>query len=258
MTTRPNKAVVADNFSKYAGSYDIYTTVQGEAAGMLAKILPDDGVTKILEVGCGTGSYTRILKDKFSRADIKAIDISAAMVKLARHKLDGRNVIFEVGDVEEIISGDKYDLATSNAAFHWFNDLERVIGKMEELLTENGVLLFSAFGPKTFSELKASLVSVSGEDVSIAPDTFPGRPEIEGLLRKYFKRARITERLIRESYASLHELLAKIKYSGTRGAGSDMKKAWSPGLLKKIERAYVERFGSIEATYQVFFCEAVK
>ncbi|MFA5143218.1 MAG: methyltransferase domain-containing protein [Candidatus Omnitrophota bacterium] len=258
MAARPDKTVVANNFSRYADSYDMHTAVQSEAAGMLAKILPDSGVTRILEIGCGTGSYTEILKKKFGCANIRAIDISRPMVELARHKLDDKNIAFEVGDVEEISCDDKYDLATSNAAFHWFSNLERVIRKMEGLLTDKGVLLFSAFGPKTFSELKASLVSVSGENVSIAADAFPGRTEIDELLRKYFKISRITERLVRESYTSLHELLGKIKYSGTRGAGSDMKKGWSPGLLKRVEKVYTERFGSIEATYQIFFCEAVK
>ena len=39
---------------------------------------------------------------------------------------------------------------------------------------------------------------------------------------------------------------------------TDVRKIWSPDLLNKIEREYVLRFGSIEATYQVFFCEALK
>jgi hypothetical protein len=56
----------------------------------------------------------------------------------------------------------------------------------------------------------------------------------------------------------VHDLLRTIKYSGTRGRGSTLKKTWSPALLKKIEREYREAFGSVEATYQAFFCEAVR
>ena len=251
-----DKAVVVKNFSKYAFSYDQHTDVQNEVAGMLARLLPKDGVANILEIGCGTGNYTEILKDKFNCAKIRAIDISGPMVRLARQKLSDGSINFEVGDAEALEPGAKYDLVTSNAVFHWISDLEGVIKKTEDALTADGILLFSAFGPNTFLELKASLISASGENVSIAPDTFHKRPKIEELLRKYFKRSRVTERLIRESSPSLHGLLKKIKYSGTRGAGADIRKVWSPDLLKKIEKAYLERFGSIEATYQVFFCEA--
>ena len=258
MADRIAKAAMIENFSKYASSYDKYTDVQNEAVGMLVKILPKDGVAKILEIGCGTGNYTALLKKTFECARIKAIDISAPMVRLARQKVNDEKILFEVGDAEEIDLGGEYDLVTSNAVFHWLNDLEGIIGKAERSLRKGGLLVFSAFGPKTFVELKGSLTSVAGGNISITPDFFPKRAEIENTLRKFFKTVKITERLIRESHASLRDLLKKIKYSGTRGRRTDVRKIWSPDLLNKIEREYVLRFGSIEATYQVFFCEALK
>lgn len=251
-----DKKTVINNFSQYASSYDRYADVQNEAAGMLARMLPKDSVTDILEIGCGTGNYTALLKKIFKYAKIRAIDISEPMVKLARQKLNDDGVFFEVGDVEEVELGGAYDLITSNATLHWFNSLEGVIKKAERSLAESGLFLFSAFGPMTFSELRSSLGFASGENASITSDLFPGKRDIEGNLKKYFKNVKITERLIRESHPSLHELLKKIKYSGTRGHGAEIRKIWSPDLLSKIEKEYMGRFGSIEATYQVFFCEA--
>ncbi len=258
MGDRIYKEAVIENFSKYASSYDKYADVQNEAAGMLAKMLPKSGVTNILEIGCGTGNYTALLKGVFRYADIRAIDISGPMVKLARQKLNDERISFEVGDAEEIELGGAYDLVTSNAVFHWFSAPEGIIKKAEHSLAKNGLLIFSAFGPMTFSELKASLGFASGENISIASDFFPKKKDIEDALKKYFKNIKITERLIRESHPSLHELLKKIKYSGTRGRGAQTRKIWSPDLLKRMEEAYLARFGSIEATYQAFFCEAVK
>jgi len=247
--------MVLKNFSEHASTYDKHAGVQNETARMLAKMLPEDDVADILEIGCGTGNYTALLKNRFGRADIRAIDISGPMVRLARQKLDDERISFEVGDAEEMALCGKYDLVTSNSTFHWLGDLEGVIKKSRDSMKEDGRLLFSAFGPMTFSELRASLISVSGKSVSIASDLFPKRKDIEDSLKKYFRNIKITERLIRESYPSLHELLKKIKYSGTRGVGTDIRKIWSPDLLNKIEADYVERFGSIEATYQIFFCE---
>ena len=253
-----NKETIANNFSEYASSYDHNTDIQQETGRMLAKMLPGEGVANILEIGCGTGGYTSVLKEAFRHARIRAIDISGAMVRLARQKLNDERISFEVGDAEEVSLGDEYDLITSNAVFHWFSDLEGVVRKAERSIRENGTLAFSALGPITFSELRASLNSATGEKIPIASDLFPKKADIEGILKKYFKDIKITERLIRESYGSLHELLKKIKYSGTRGRGADIRKMWSPDLLKKIEREYIGRFGAVEATYQVFFCEAKK
>ncbi len=255
---RIDKAALVNNFSKYASSYDEYSGVQSETAGMLARILPKGGVKNILEIGCGTGNYTSVLKDAFKDARIKAIDISGPMVEAARQKFGEERVAFEVGDIEAIEPGGIYDLITSNAAFHWLGDLDGVIKKTSASLKNNGALIFSAFGPKTFSEIGASLHSVIGRAVAFTPDTFPGKADIENALSRHFKRVKITERLIRESYPCLYDLLNKIKYSGTRGMSANIGKAWSPGLLKKMEDNYLECFGSIEATYQIFFCEAVK
>ena len=250
------KEAVLNNFSKYASSYDRYADVQNEAAGMLAKMLPKGEITKIFEIGCGTGNYTAILKDTFKYADIRAIDISGPMVRLAAHKLNDDRISFEVGDAEEAALCGEYDLITSNATFHWLGNLDGIIKKAEASLKNEGALIFSSFGPKTFSELKASLHSAIGRAIAFTSDTFDGKSDIENALSKYFKRVKISERLIRESHPRLRDLLHKIKYSGTRGAGANIGKAWSPGVLKKIESIYLERFGSIEATYQVFFCEA--
>ncbi|MDO8525834.1 MAG: methyltransferase domain-containing protein [Candidatus Omnitrophota bacterium] len=258
MANNVDKPALIRNFSKYASSYDEYSGAQSEAAGILARILPKGGIANILEIGCGTGNYTAILNSIFKDANIKAIDISRPMVEAARQKLDGEKVAFEVGDVEEIELKGIYDLITSNAVFHWLGDLDGVTKKAKASLENAGALIFSAFGPKTFWELRASLRSAIGRNIAFTPDAFPGKSDMKSVLSKYFKKVRISERLIREAYPCLRDLLRKIKHSGTRGTGADIGKAWSPGLLKKIEDNYLERFGSIEATYQIFFCEAVK
>lgn len=253
-----NKSVIAGNFSKYASSYDRNAVVQSEAAAMLSRLLPKDGVQNILEIGCGTGNYTALISRIYKDAGIKAIDISSAMIKAARQRLSEGRAAFEVADAEAFDLAGEYDLITSNAAFHWFSDLDGVIKKAEGSLKDGGALIFSSFGPKTYLELKAALHAAIGRAFSFTPDAFPGKQDLERKLAKYFKTIKVAERIIRESYPSLRDLLNRIKYSGTRGAGADIGRSWSPGLLKKIEDNYLERFGSIEATYQIFFCEAKK
>ena len=254
-----NKAVLVKNFSKYAGTYDAHTDIQNKAAEILMEILPDNDVNSILEIGCGTGNYTALLRKRFGSSRIRAIDISGEMVAVAKEKICDAKVDFIVQDAEEMSFEDPYDLITSNAAFHWFGDLENIIKKSALSLSRfGGILAFSSFGPGTFAELKASLKAAVGKDLTIASDSFPAKRHIDGMLKKYFGKVRIDEKAIKETYPSIEELLKKIKYSGTRGAGSNPRRVWSPGLLDRIEQEYLKRFGKIEATCQIFFCEAMK
>ena len=47
MSDKIYKEIGIENFSKYASSYDKYADVQNEAAGILAKMLPEYGVRNI-------------------------------------------------------------------------------------------------------------------------------------------------------------------------------------------------------------------
>ncbi|MBE0605526.1 MAG: methyltransferase domain-containing protein, partial [Deltaproteobacteria bacterium] len=111
---------------------------------------------KILEPGCGTGLYTRMLLEAFRGASVFGVDISEAMVRVAKRGIDDPRARFAVADAEEIATGD-YDLVTSNAAFQWFLSLPRTLARMASLLPPAGVLTFSFFGPETYSELDAAL-----------------------------------------------------------------------------------------------------
>lgn len=251
-----DKEAIVKNFSKYASSYDEHACVQGRAGRMLAESLPDGNISNILEIGCGTGDYTAILRKRFPASRITAVDISAAMIDAARQKTGNENTDFIIADAECMDFNCKYDLITSNAAFQWLDDPGEVIERSAAALSTEGRLVFSSFGPKTFCELKVSLSAATNKDVSIASDLFPDRIMLEEILKKRFENVRISEKVLKERYDSLERLFQKIKYSGTRGAGAGIRKVWSPDLLKKIEDRYVERFGAVEATYQIFFCSA--
>ena len=258
MGDKIDKTVLIKNFSRHAASYDGYTDVQNTAAKILADMLPGDDVASILEIGCGTGNYTLLLRKKFKGSAIKAIDISDAMIKIAREKMADAKTDFVVEDAELMGFDNSYDLITSNAAFQWLVDPGKLIERSAASLTLSGKLAFSSFGPSTFGELKRALTAVIGRNVAMAPDLFPGREYLESALRKNFKSISITEKLIKKTYPSIAELFKKIKYSGTQGSGSDIRRVWSPDLLSKIEKKYLEHFGAVEATYQIFFCEAIK
>ncbi len=214
---------------------------------------------KILEPGCGTGLYTRMLLDAFRGASVFGVDISEAMVRVAKRGIDDPRARFAVADAEEIAAG-SYDLITSNAVFQWFLSLPRTLARMASLLPGGGLLTFSFFGPETYAELDAALRASAhgrGADAGarVAAVAFHSREEISGALSAAFPRWEIVERRYHQEFPALADLLRSIRYTGTRGGGA--RESWSPGKLARVEEAYRERDGGIKATYQVFLCRGV-
>ena len=255
---------VLRRFSAGASRYEAHAHAQRlSAADLLAYTLASPGPApgggrafKILEPGCGTGIYTRMLLDAFPGASVFGVDISEAMVRVAKRGIDDPRARFAVADAEEIAAG-RFDLVTSNAVFQWFLSLPRTLARMASLLAGGGLLTFSFFGPETYAELDAALRASTPREgahggARVAAAAFHSREEISGALSAAFPRWDVVERRYRQEFPTLADLLRSIRYTGTRGGGG--RESWSPGKLARVEEAYRERHGGIGATYQVFLC----
>jgi malonyl-CoA O-methyltransferase len=253
-----NKDIIKKHFSKCARYYDRYSTVQNLCASKLIAKIKANSFNKILDIGCGTGNYTKLLREKFPGASIKAVDMSPEMIEIAKEKLRDEVIEFIVADGEVIDFNEPFDLISSNASFQWFEDLEKTLSRYKRLLNENGVILFSVFGPLTFYELDRSLKELVGEDATISSCYFLKRAEIEKILKCLFKEIEIEQKIYKENYNSLSELLKKIKYTGTKGNGLNKKRFWTPKIANDLEKIYIRKSKNITATYQVFFCRGVK
>ncbi|MBN2453825.1 MAG: methyltransferase domain-containing protein [Candidatus Omnitrophica bacterium] len=251
---RKTTGIIERNFSRHAGLYDEYADVQSLAADELIKRVPDGAFGRILDIGCGTGNYTLLLRDRFKTAEIEALDISADMVRVARHKCGGKRIGFIIADAERYDPAGLFDLITSNATFQWFDDLGRALERYTAALAPGGYMSFSTFGPLTFHELSRSIKETAGSGVGISSGGFPAAGTVASLLKKYFTDSSVEERTVKRSYASLGELLRHIKYTGTRGRGVEGMFNGRRGILSAVEKEYRLKFGRIEASYQIFFC----
>ncbi|MEK7849849.1 MAG: malonyl-ACP O-methyltransferase BioC [Candidatus Omnitrophota bacterium] len=249
-----DKQAVIRNFSKAARTYDKYADIQKQAARELVSRIPENGFCNILEIGCGTGIYTRLLRERFPCASLKAVDISCEMVKVAKARLKDAKIAFIVADAEKALSGSAYDLITSNACFQWFEDLQKALLKYRDKLKSGGMLSFTVFGPKTFWEL-SEVFKTAFPDTRLAAAQFDSQEKLNSLLEKDFKDVAIDEIRYCEKFDSLRDLLEKIKHTGTSGHGNEFL---GPKCFKDLEKVYQEKFGRIQATHQVFFCHCHK
>jgi malonyl-CoA O-methyltransferase len=141
------------SFSKYAHSYDRYALLQKSMAERLATYLPDRAPFHILELGCGTGVFTRhLLTLPINQLTLN--DISPVMIDTLKSRLSiPSNTKFLIGNAEKIFLG-KTDLICANAVFQWFLNPIVTLKRLKSSLNKTGTLLFSTFGPETLIEFR--------------------------------------------------------------------------------------------------------
>ncbi|MCM8787343.1 MAG: methyltransferase domain-containing protein [Candidatus Omnitrophica bacterium] len=247
------KEKIIKNFSKYAHLYDLYSDMQKFSAKKLIEYLNCIPPKDILEIGCGTANYTKLLHKKFPFSFIDAIDLSAQMIEKAKEKLTYKNVNFYICDGENIKETKKYDLITSNMCFQWFYNLEKSLLLYRSLLKKKGYILFSTVGPLTFYELNCVISDLFGENKIFLASNFKDKIMLEKLMKKIFKNVLIEEVIYKKSYTSIIKLFKHITYTGSKGVDL-VKYILTPRKLLKLQNLYKERFDKIVVTYQLIFC----
>ncbi|MDO9566317.1 MAG: malonyl-ACP O-methyltransferase BioC [Candidatus Desulfaltia sp.] len=256
---REYKQRIKNSFSKAAATYDQYASVQKEIAVRLINSIQPHIFQNILEIGCGTGNYTKMLQERFPSADITAIDFSSEMISVAARKLNkNKSIRLFVDDAEEFIpeTGKKYDLITSNSTFQWFADLKKGLEHYHELLANRGMIVFSMMGPETFYELYEIMKDIYPGKVNMAAQDFMRHDEVKSLLNTIFKSVKISETVFTGKHENILGLLKTIKHTGVNIRKNGDRILFTPALLEKAENAYIRRFGAIKISYQVFLCEA--
>lgn len=105
----------------------------------LAKRIPFEHPNNILDIGCGPGNSTAVLKKMFPQAAVLGVDSSEDMIKKAKETYSDIN--FKLCDVtNELDKLDKYDIIFSNACLQWIPDHKKFIPMLFNRLSKNGVL----------------------------------------------------------------------------------------------------------------------
>lgn len=97
-------------------------------------------VEDALEIGCGSGEFTRLLATRARR--VTAVDLSSQMIRLAEARsATCRNIEYVPGDVMRLpLPAQGYDCIVSIATLHHL-PLARAVLKMRDALRPDGVLI---------------------------------------------------------------------------------------------------------------------
>ena len=138
----------------------------------LVKIAP----AHVLDAGCGEGGDLTTLQKRFPQAAMLGLDASSAMLAAAQESqvagLSSMNRLLQqwlpavmgrdsgasliCGNFAQLPLGlNAVDLVWSNLALHWHPQPDRVFVEWRRVLRQDGLLMFSCFGPVSYTHLRA-------------------------------------------------------------------------------------------------------
>ncbi|AIZ34523.1 malonyl-ACP O-methyltransferase BioC [Pseudomonas parafulva] len=159
----PDKRQVAASFSRAAASYDSVAALQRAVGEALLERLPASlAPARWLDLGSGTGHFSRALATRFPGAHGLALDIAEGMLAHARQHGGAHH--HAAGDAERLPVRDQvFDLIFSSLAVQWCDAFASVLAEAQRALRPGGVLAFSSLCVGTLEELRASWQTVDGQ-----------------------------------------------------------------------------------------------
>ena len=134
------------SFKDYAEYYDLIYKDKDyvKEVDFLEEIFGENKPKNILEVGCGTGSYTKILLEM--RYGVTAVDISEDMLKIAREKCACK---FINGDIRNITINEKFDACIAMFAVMGYitenSDIIKTLDNIHRHLKPDGFFIFDVW-----------------------------------------------------------------------------------------------------------------
>lgn len=262
-----HKQAIQRNFARRGATYDRYARIQQWMAAELLRSCRATLVRArfILEVGCGTGYLTKLLRQANSTAAIVAVDLDWSLLKLARERLEGDNAILFVAADGEAFSGDRsYDLIISNSVFQWFSRPLETLQGYYRLLRAGGCLAFSTLGPATFRELDTAFRQAAGslplaESPEVVALSFAGADQWKRFLGQAgFQEILLQRAECTETHPTVQDFLRALQATG---ATNPAPRPLSPRLFRHMADIYHRAFGvngSIPVTYEVIWAWAQK
>ncbi|VVB75908.1 Ubiquinone biosynthesis O-methyltransferase [Candidatus Tiddalikarchaeum anstoanum] len=108
------------------------------------KLLGNVKRKRILDLGCGTGIYAKILAKK--GAKVEGIDISEKEIDIAR--IENPKISFQVGSVEVLpYKNNSFDIVLSALVLEYLKNWTKVLSEVRRVLVKGGYFIFSLHNP---------------------------------------------------------------------------------------------------------------
>ena len=251
------------HFGQAAAGFDEVAVLAREAGKRLFEsldYLDDRQPEVILEVGCGTGHNAALLKKRWPRARVIALDSALPMLRQAKAQAGWWKPFQRVaGDAAQLPLADaSVDLLVSNLCLPFVNDLADTLAGFRRVLKPDGLLLCSTYGSETLGELDYAFAQADN-----VPHVHPFAPIAsfgDALMRAGFRDPVIDRDVFTLTYPDLPALMAELRALGYANARSDRRHTLTGrGRFAAATRAYEalrQADGRLPSTWEVLYAHA--
>jgi malonyl-CoA O-methyltransferase len=162
------------SFGRAAAGYAEVAVLQREIESRLLEqldVLEDRKPARILDVGSGPGRASGVMKGRWPKAEVIALDIALPMLRqVPRNTRFWRPVKRVCAEAARLpLADNSIDLIFSNLCLQWVPDLPVALAEFRRVLREDGLLLFSSFGPDTLIELREAYLQAGERHPPLSP-----------------------------------------------------------------------------------------
>ncbi|RKE42630.1 malonyl-ACP O-methyltransferase BioC [Sphingobacterium detergens] len=252
-----DKQRIRSRFSKAAQSYHSAAVVQGQIAEKMINLLrnlflisPD----RVLEIGCGTGFFSRLLLQYLSPKHTIFNDICPEMIKsvmnivLSQHS--SQHYSFICADAETFSLPDGLDLITSCSTIQWFEDPSAFFARCHTALHAHGILAFSTFGEENMREIS----STTGVGLTYRTQS----ALLTELSALGYEILLVEEELMSLTFETPLQVLSHLKKTGVTGIKNHR---WTKSKLQAYCTEYIDRYAvgtRVPLTYHPIYIIAKK
>ncbi len=251
------------HFGQAAAGFDDVAVLAREAGKRLFEsldYLDDRQPEVILEVGCGTGHNAALLKKRWPRARVIALDSALPMLRQAKAQAGWWKPFQRVaGDAAQLPLADaSVDLLVSNLCLPFVNDLADTLAGFRRVLKPDGLLLCSTYGSETLGELDHAFAQAD-----TLPHVHPFAPIAsfgDALMRAGFRDPVIDRDVFTLTYPDLPALMAELRALGYANARGDRRRTLTGrGRFAAATRAYEalrQADGRLPSSWEVLYAHA--
>lgn len=255
------RKAVRQHFSRAAETYLEAAALQKEVEARLLEQVEvlEQAPQRVLDLGSGPGRGAGVLKLRWPKANVVAMDLALPMLQLVPKQTRFWRPIKRVcGDAMQLPFKDAtFDLVFSSLCLQWAESLPQALKEIRRVLKPGGLLVFTTFGPDTLIELREAYRNI---DVIPPLSPFAAIQQVgDALQGAGFARPVLDRDSYTLDYPDLRALMRELQAIGATDARPERQR----GLTGKtrwqaLQAAYPSRDGRLHSSWEVIAAMAFR